>query len=210
VTYPYLLTEPVVPTTYTVTYNGNGSTGGTVPVDSSSYLTGAPVTVLGNTGSLVKTGYTFAGWNTQADGLGTTYAAGDSFDMGTSSVTLYAKWTEATGSDGIIFVKASASPGGDGTSWANAFNDLQNALAEATSGKEIWVAAGTMLPAAPGWTASPLPAAMLMVNILTTLGEVYWFIILISVLRVTRCWKTSFSPGTSLRMAAALFILMLT
>ena len=44
--------------TNTVTYNGNGNTGGTVPVDASSpYLQGATVTVLGNTGTLVKTGY---------------------------------------------------------------------------------------------------------------------------------------------------------
>ena len=34
----------------------------------SNYLAGATVTVLGNTGSLVKTGYTFTGWNTAANG----------------------------------------------------------------------------------------------------------------------------------------------
>ncbi|HBX24233.1 MAG TPA: hypothetical protein DEF34_11480, partial [Desulfotomaculum sp.] len=50
--------------TYTVTYDGNGNTSGSVPVDSNTYITGATVTVLGNTGNLVKTGYTFAGWNT--------------------------------------------------------------------------------------------------------------------------------------------------
>ena len=37
---------------------------------------GATVTVLGNTGSLVKTGYTFTGWNTAANGSGTSYTAG--------------------------------------------------------------------------------------------------------------------------------------
>ncbi len=79
---------------YTVTYAGNGSTGGTAPTDPSSpYNFGATVTVLGNTGSLVKTGYTFAGWNTQADGLGTSYNAGDTFVIGAANVTLYAKWT---------------------------------------------------------------------------------------------------------------------
>ena len=63
--------------TNTVTYDGNGNTGGTVPVDASSpYLQGATVTVLGNTGTLVKTGYTFAGWNTAANGSGTSYTAG--------------------------------------------------------------------------------------------------------------------------------------
>ncbi|MGI6434690.1 MAG: stalk domain-containing protein [Syntrophomonadaceae bacterium] len=94
------LTIPVtvqVPT-YTVTYDGNGKTGGSEPTDGSSYEKGVIVTVLGNTGSLVKTGCTFAGWNTQADGNGTSYAAGATFTMGTANVTLYARWTKAGGS----------------------------------------------------------------------------------------------------------------
>ena len=57
--------------TYSVTYNGNVSTGGSVPTDGNSYQQGATVTVLGNTGALVKTSYTFAGWNTLANGTGT-------------------------------------------------------------------------------------------------------------------------------------------
>ncbi|MBQ0008691.1 MAG: InlB B-repeat-containing protein [Firmicutes bacterium] len=81
------------PTTYSVTYDGNGNTGGSVPTDSTSYSSGASVTVKGNTGSLVKTGYTFAGWNTQADGNGTDRAAGGTFNI-TSNTTLYAKWTQ--------------------------------------------------------------------------------------------------------------------
>ena len=77
---------------YTVTYNGNGNTGGSVPTDSNSYFTGHEVTVSGNTGNLVRTGYTFLGWNTQANGQGKNYQANDNFNMGTSDVTLYAKW----------------------------------------------------------------------------------------------------------------------
>ena len=76
----------------TVTYNGNGNTGGTVPVDGNGYVTGATVTVLGNTGNLTKSGYTFAGWNTAANGGGTSYAAGATFST-TAGVTLYATWT---------------------------------------------------------------------------------------------------------------------
>ncbi|MFC3800875.1 InlB B-repeat-containing protein [Cohnella sp. GCM10012308] len=79
--------------TYTVTYSGNGSTGGTIPTDSGSYENGQSVTVLGNTGSLVRSGYTFAGWNTAANGSGTARAAGSTFSMGTANVTLYAQWT---------------------------------------------------------------------------------------------------------------------
>ena len=81
------------PSTYTVTYDGNGKTSGSVPTDANSpYANGATVTVLGNTGSLAKTGYTFTGWNTAADGSGTDYAAGETFSMGTANVTLYAQW----------------------------------------------------------------------------------------------------------------------
>jgi len=78
---------------YSVSYNANGATSGTVPVDSNNYAAGATVTVLGNTGGLAKTGYTFAGWNTKADGTGTSYAAGSIFTMGSANVTLYARWT---------------------------------------------------------------------------------------------------------------------
>ncbi len=85
------------PATYTVTYNGNGSTGGSVPVDATAYQQGATVTVLGNTGSLVKTGSTFTGWNTVAGGTGTAYTAGQTFSMGAAAVTLYAQWSAATG-----------------------------------------------------------------------------------------------------------------
>jgi uncharacterized repeat protein (TIGR02543 family) len=76
-----------------VTYNGNTSTGGAVPTDAGSYVNGATVTVLGNTGALVKAGYTFAGWNTLANGTGTAQAAASTFAMGSAAVTLYAQWT---------------------------------------------------------------------------------------------------------------------
>lgn len=78
---------------YTVTYNANGADSGTVPTDATEYASGATVTVLGNTGSLVKTGYTFDGWNTQANGEGTNYTAGNTFTISTNT-TLYAKWTD--------------------------------------------------------------------------------------------------------------------
>ena len=79
---------------YTVTYNGNGNTGGSVPIDSDSpYTSGATVTVLGNSGSLVKSGYTFLGWNTESDRSGTNYSAGSTFDID-DDVTLYAAWGE--------------------------------------------------------------------------------------------------------------------
>lgn len=39
----------------------------------------------------VRDGYSFEGWNTAADGSGTTYAAGDKVEL-TAPVTLYAQW----------------------------------------------------------------------------------------------------------------------
>lgn len=80
-------------TTYVVTYDGNGEDGGSVPVDYTDYQEAQTVTVLGNTGDLLKTGYTYAGWNTQADGSGATYTQGQTFTMEAADVTLYAKWT---------------------------------------------------------------------------------------------------------------------
>ncbi|TFG60247.1 MAG: hypothetical protein E4H36_12400, partial [Spirochaetales bacterium] len=82
---------PVI--SYTVTYNGNGNTGGTVPADPGRYEEGASVVMPGNTGTLVKGGFYFAGWNTQADGGGTAYTAGQTLTMGAADITLYAKWS---------------------------------------------------------------------------------------------------------------------
>ena len=82
-------------TTYSVTYDDNGKTSGSVPTDATAYSSGATVTVLGNTGSLAKTGYAFSGWNTQNDGQGTNYTAGNTFAI-SANTTLYAKWTPYT------------------------------------------------------------------------------------------------------------------
>lgn len=79
--------------TCTVTYNGNGNTSGSVPTDVLTYQQSATVTVKDNAGNLVKTGYTFAGWNTAADGSGTNYDPAATFSMGSANVTLYAKWS---------------------------------------------------------------------------------------------------------------------
>ena len=51
----------------------------------------------------------------------------------------------------IIYVDATPSgSGNDGTSWADAYVDLQSALGSASTGDAIWVAAGTYKPTATG------------------------------------------------------------
>lgn len=80
------------PTTYTVTYNGNTNTGGNVPTDGSSpYAGGITVTILANTGTLVRTGFSFSGWNTAANGSGTQYSPGNTFVISANTI-LYAQW----------------------------------------------------------------------------------------------------------------------
>ncbi len=100
-----------------MTYNDNGADSGSVPTDSTNYEQGQTVTVLGNTGSLGKTGYAYAGWNTSLDGSGDTYTVGQTFSMGSANVTLYARWTMNPGykttytADGVSFTMAYV-PGG--------------------------------------------------------------------------------------------------
>ncbi len=77
---------------YAVTYQANGGTGA-VPTDSASpYAGNSTVTVLGNTGGLVRTGYSFANWNTAANGSGIPYNPGATFTI-TAPVTLHAQWS---------------------------------------------------------------------------------------------------------------------
>ena len=79
---------------YSVTYDGNGKDGGgAVPTDANSpYDPNSTVTVLGNVNSMTRTGYSFNGWNTLANGTGTPYAAGATFTI-TENTTLFAQWS---------------------------------------------------------------------------------------------------------------------
>lgn len=81
--------------TYSVTYNGNGITSGSVPEDTTDYNYNEIVTVPGNTGNLIRTGYDFTGWNTKPDGTGINYPADGTgtFTIGADNVVLYANWT---------------------------------------------------------------------------------------------------------------------
>lgn len=78
---------------YTVKYDGNKADSGSVA--GSSQIYGVPFTLKKN--AFKRKGFTFAGWNTKADGTGTTYREGSQVSNLTAvkngTVTLYAKWT---------------------------------------------------------------------------------------------------------------------
>jgi len=80
--------------THAITYNANGATGGTVP-EAQAKIQGEALTLAANSGTLARTGHTFSGWNTAADGSGTDYAEGASYTTD-AAVTLHAKWTAIT------------------------------------------------------------------------------------------------------------------
>ena len=70
---------------FTVSFVANGGTGG---MGSETHNVPAPLTPDGFT----RSGYTFAGWSTAANGGGTAYANGATYAF-TANATLYAQWT---------------------------------------------------------------------------------------------------------------------
>ncbi len=79
---------------YKIAFNGNGATSGSMSNLSMAYGSAKNLTA----NAFSKTGYTFNGWNTKADGSGTAYADKASVKNLTSTkdgtVTLYAQWTK--------------------------------------------------------------------------------------------------------------------
>ena len=73
--------------TYTVTFDANGGKGS---MEDQSFNYGADVTLTENTFTCEN--YKFTGWNTKADGTGTTYTDGDTISNLTENITLYAQW----------------------------------------------------------------------------------------------------------------------
>lgn len=97
VTFPFYPTEDVtlyakwVSEMYTITYNANGATGGTVP-ETVQVEKGSSFVISANTGNLTKTGYAFTKWSTSTDGTsGQSYAPGYSLTP-SKNMTLYAQW----------------------------------------------------------------------------------------------------------------------
>lgn len=72
---------------YSVTYNGNENTGGSTAKQ--TFESGSSVKISAN--GFTKTGNVFVGWNTKADGTGTSYAVGATYNT-KANLTLYAQW----------------------------------------------------------------------------------------------------------------------
>ena len=74
----------------TVTYKANADDA-TGTTEAQSVIKGFGVTLREN--GFTNPGYTFTGWNTQADGSGTDYDAGETIDALNADLTLYAQWS---------------------------------------------------------------------------------------------------------------------
>ena len=83
--------------TYSVQFNGNGATDGEMSAQSFTY---DELTKELTANAYTRTGYTFTGWNTAADGTGTAYTDGQAVQNLTAengaAVILYAQWTANT------------------------------------------------------------------------------------------------------------------
>lgn len=84
------ITATWTPWKHTVAYNANGGSGAPA-AQTKTY--GSTLTL--SSTKPTRTGYTFAGWNTNAAGTGTNYSAGGQYgaDQNGGTATLYAKWT---------------------------------------------------------------------------------------------------------------------
>ncbi len=136
-----------VVTSYTVTFNGNGSTSGTMANETNS----APTALSTNT--FTRSGYSFTGWNTAANGTGTAYADGAVFPF-SASATLYAQWSAVVTSYTVTFNGNGSTSG----TMANETNSAPTALSTntfTTIGLQLH-RAGTPPPTAP---ARPTPTA---------------------------------------------------
>ena len=92
-------TATYLPISYTIKYNGNGATSGSMSDSSHTYGVAKALT----TNSFSRTGYNFLGWSTSSSATTATYTNGQSVSNLTTTsgatVNLYAVWEEDSGID---------------------------------------------------------------------------------------------------------------
>jgi LPXTG-motif cell wall-anchored protein len=105
---------------HTLSYNVNNGSG-TAPA-SATQLYNTTITISNGSG-LSRTDYEFGGWNTAANGSGTSYAAGSTFTFSANTM-LYAKWTavptlSSSVTDGKIYTggRITLTPNISGGTW---------------------------------------------------------------------------------------------
>jgi hypothetical protein len=132
---------------YTLSYSVNNGTG-TAP-NPITKLYCSTETVADGSG-LTRTGYTFGGWNTQANGGGTAYAPGEMFTF-TADTALFARWRGISNPESEIFT-VSYHPNG-GTGDAPSDNDRYY------TGDKVFLKPGSGLVRAgyvfEGWSLTP-------------------------------------------------------
>ena len=111
-------------TTYTISFQGNGNTGGSTASHTGISCNGSQ-TLRAN--GFTRTGWTFTGWNTSAYGDGDAYDAGATITDITSDITLYAQWEK------VMYMKSSQSW------WYNASAWFAVWVANADETKQAWV-----------------------------------------------------------------------
>lgn len=91
----FTLNAQWTPWKHTVRYDANAKNDTSVKGIPASQSKTANVDITLSSDIPTRNGYTFLGWNTQADGNGTAYAAGATYthDQDGGTVTLYAQWT---------------------------------------------------------------------------------------------------------------------
>lgn len=88
--------------TYQVLYDANADDADGTVTDPKYYITGGEAMVLQN--MFTRPGYEFTGWNTEKNGAGTPYAAGDTITIENTNVTLYAQWKSSTASYRVEYI----------------------------------------------------------------------------------------------------------
>jgi uncharacterized repeat protein (TIGR02543 family) len=129
--------------TYTILYSGNSQSSGSVPSNQSYVYGGSALTLSNNPSPLAKNQYLFSGWNTAADGSGTTYAAGATNVTFLQDTVLFAKW----------IINATLSIPLSSTATYRSANTLT--LTIGASGKYTFYASGKRIPGCINLTGNP-------------------------------------------------------
>lgn len=124
---PRLVLVSTIAATHTVEFDANAPDAqGSMAAQSASSTT--PLSING----FSRPGFTFAGWNTEADGSGTPYVDGADFDFDTDA-TLYAQWSSISAGGGGDTLAATGQDAGSLIALAGLLLALGGALAAVSS-----------------------------------------------------------------------------